>query len=488
MNAAKKLLLPLAGVLALAAATPLAAQGPAAGAPASRPAVGPARPFNPPARQETTLANGLRVVVARQASIPKVTAALVVEGAGVAADAADAVGVAAFTADALLEGTTTRTGEQLRREAFGMGGSLTAGSNLDYTIVQIGGLSEYMPALLELLADVVVNPSFPDGELATLKAQHLQALQQQRASPQFLSNRELRRALFRDHPYGRVTAEERTLEGLSRATVRQFHETNFAPGRSTLVIVGDVRPEGAKKAAERAFSAWKGGQAPAAPVPAAPEPGAERAIVFVQRPGSVQSSISLGNQTVRRSDARWYALSVTNALFGGSFNSRLVRKLREEKGYTYSPQSQFLSWGEAGVYRFGGDVRSEVTGAALGEVFDEIDRLVAHGSEPQELADIKQYLRGLFAIRMAVQANVAGELATIYLYDLPNDYLETYQDRIGAVSAADVKSAAPLLLTPDRSVIAIVGDWDRVKDQLRQFGGITFRDTEGRTLPAAPSE
>lgn len=485
MKALHTSLLVVASALAVLCA-PEAARAANRQEPGTRPAVGPARPFNAPPRHEATLANGLRVVVARDASIPKITAVLVVKGAGLAADPPRQAGLAAFTADALLEGTATRTSEQLRREAFGMGGAINAFSSQDYSSLEIRGLSEYLPDLLALLADVVVNPSFPDGELSTLKARHLQALQQQRSSPQFLSNREFRRALFQEHPYGRVAPDQQALETMTRESVRAFHATHFVPGRSTLVVVGDVREDEAVRAAERAFASWKAGQGETATLPAA-KPPSGRTVVFVERPGSVQSSISVGNLTVKRSDPQWYALSVTNALFGGSFNSRLVRTLREEKGYTYSPQSQFTAFGEAGIYRFGGDVRTEVTGAALGEVFREIDRLVAGGAEEQELADIKQYLRGLFATRMAVQTQLAGELAAMYLYDLPKDYLETYQTRIGAVSAADVKAAAPVLLAPAQSVISVVGDWSKVADQLKKYGDVTVLDVEGRPMPAAGS-
>jgi zinc protease len=479
-------LLPLI-VSALVGTGPLEAAAQTGAAMPARPGVGPARPFNPAPRREATLSNGLQVVVARHSSVPKVTAVLVVKGAGLATDPSNRAGLAAFTADALLEGTTTRTSEQLRREAFGMGGSLTAGSGQDFSIVQIRGLSEYLPDLFTLLADVVLRPSFPEGELTTLKARQLQMLQQQRASPQFLSHREFRRVLFGEHPYSRVTADEEALKALDRSALIAFHEARYQPSSATLIVVGDAEPDATIQAAERAFGSWKGTEGRPEPLP--PVQAVDgRTVVFVQRPGSVQSSISAGNLAIKRSDPRWYGLSVTNTLLGGAFNSRLVRKLREEKGYTYSPQSQFTSFGDAGFYRFAGDVRSEVTGAALEELFKEIERLMAGGAEEQELADIKQYLRGLYAIRMAAQTQLASELVTVYAYNLPKDYLETYQTKVSAVSPADVKSSAQVLLAPDDSVIAIVGDWGKVKDQLKGYSHIVFVDAEGRMVPAPVSD
>jgi zinc protease len=165
-----------------------------------------------------------------------------------------------------------------------------------------------------------------------------------------------------------------------------------------------------------------------------------------------------------------------------------VRNLREEKGYTYSPQSQFTSWGDAGFYRFAADVRNEVTGAALTEIYKEFDTLRTNGAGGQELEDIKQYLRGVYAIRMASQDQLAIELTTVHLYELPRDYLETYQPKITAVTAGDVRASTAVLTTTDDSIIVIVGDWPKVKDQLTEFKNITFLDADGKKLSGPPAQ
>jgi len=450
-----------------------------------RPGVAAVRPFTPPALEERTLPNGLRVVVARRGTVPKFTVQLVVAGAGLAADAAGRAGLAAFTAEALLEGTATRTSEQIRREAFGMGGSLLASSGQDFSVIEASGLSEYMPALLRLVGDVAMNPSFPDAELAALRTRQLQTLLQQQASPQFLSNRAFRDALFGAHPYARIAPREADLKALTRNTVTAFHAGHYRPGRAILIVAGNVDAAAVFEAAEAALGSWKGAGGrvpPLAPV----TPLEARRLVFVQRPGSVQSSISFGNVTVRRSDPRWYAAYVTNTLLGGSFNSRLTRTLREEKGYTYSPLSQFSAFADAGLYRFAADVRNEVTGAAVRDMQAVIARLQAEGAEAAELADIKQYARGLFAIRMAASDLVADDLLSMYVFDLPKDYLETYQSKIGAVTPEEVRQAAHLLVTPGQSVLAIVGDWNAVRDQLKDHQNITVVDVEGRRMGLAP--
>src|SRR5204863_5429878 len=205
---------------------------------------------------------------------------------------------------------------------------------------------------------------------------------------------------------------------------------------------------------ERTFGGWAKGDVPKPAFPA-PPPLSGRKVVFVQRPNSIQSSISVGNFAVKRSDPRWYELTVANTIYGGAFNSRIVRNIREEKGYTYSPGSQVTGFADAGFYRFSADVRNEVTGATLTEVFKEIDKMRAEGSDGAELAGAVAYLRGIFPVQTATQGGLTNVLNTIYVFGLPKDYPETFRARIAAVTPAQVKSAASVLLGSQDSVIAI---------------------------------
>ncbi|HMB82153.1 MAG TPA: insulinase family protein, partial [Vicinamibacterales bacterium] len=219
--------------------------------------------------------------------------------------------------------------------------------------------------------------------------------------------------------------------------------------------------------------------------PAYPAPPAlsGRHVYFVQRPNSIQSSIAVGNIAVKRSDPRWFEMSLANTIYGGAFNSRIVRNIREEKGYTYSPQSIMTGFGNAGFYRFAADVRNEVTGATLTEVFKEIDKMRAEGSDGAELQGAKQYLRGIFPIQTATQTGLSATLNNVYVFGLPKDYTETFRAKIDAVTPAQVKSGAATLLGSDNSVIAIVGDYAKVKDQLAGYTNITFLDLNGKTIP-----
>jgi zinc protease len=445
-----------------------------------RPAVGPERPFQLAPRVEKTLPNGLRVIVTRQTAVPKVSITLTVLS-GYSSDPADLTGLASLTADLIQEGTKTKTSRQIRRDVFGMGGSLSAAASQDFTSVSVRGLSEFAPRLMALTADVAINPTIPEDEVAILKQQHLQAVSQQKGVPQFLANRTFRAALFGQHPYARTSETEASLNAMDRTKLVAFHRDHYRPNNAFLLIVGAIDPDVMIAAAETAFGGWARGEV-AAPAFAAPPALSGRHVYFVQRPNSIQSSIAVGNIVVKRSDPRWYELTLANTIYGGAFNSRIVRNIREEKGYTYSPQSAMTGFSDAGFYRFSADVRNEVTGATLTEVFKEIDKMRAEGSDGAELQGAKSYLRGLFPIQTATQTGLSGTLNNVYVFGLPKDYPETFRAKIAAVSPDQVKSASSTLLGSANSVIAIVGDWAKVKSQLAAYTNITFLDTDGRTI------
>src|SRR6185312_13994597 len=205
------------------------------------------------------------------------------------------------------------------------------------------------------------------------------------------------------------------------------------------------------------------------------------------RPNSIQSSIAVGNIGVKRSDPRWFEMTMANTIYGGAFNSRIVKNIREDKGYTYSPQSALTGFSNAGFYRFAADVRNEVTGATLTEVYKEIDKMRAEGSDGPELAGAKSYMRGIFSLQTATQGGLAATLNNVYVYDLPKNYPETFRSTIAELTPTRVKAGANELLGSADSVVVIVGDWTKVEDQLGAFKDITFLDINGRKIaPPTP--
>ena len=467
--------------LFLAAAAVFASVAAAGAQALPKPEVGPEKPFTPPPRLERTLPNGLRVVAVRYGSIPKLSAILTVK-AGLAVDPSAKAGLAQIVAEAAQEGTATRTSEQLKREVFALGATLTGAAGQDSTSFQMRGLAETLPQMLDLLADVVRNPIFPQAEVDLIKANTTQQLQAQLASPQYVANKLFRQTLFGDHPYARIGVTPETLPAIDRASLVEYHKTYYLPNHAFLVVVGDAAPEAVFAAAGKAFGGWERGTVPATKTPALP-PLKGRRLVFVQRPNSVQSSVSVGNFALKRDEERWYTLQLANQIFGAAFDSRLVRNIREEKGYTYSPGSVFQAMAEGGLYRAVADVRNEVTGATIKEIYGEIDKLRAGGPEAEELSDAKQYSRGVFLLQNATQSGFASTVNTVNTFGLPKDYPETYQRHISQPSAEAVKTGAEMLLGSQDSVVVVVGDYTKVKEQLTAFTDITFVDLTGKPIP-----
>jgi predicted Zn-dependent peptidase len=297
-----------------------------------------------------------------------------------------------------------------------------------------------------------------------------------------VNNRVFRQTLFGEHPYARVSPTPESLAKIDRASIVEYHQTFYRPNNAFLIITGDVTPEAAFAAAERAFGGWARGTVPSPASP--PTPALEgRKIVFVQRPNSVQSSISVGNFSIPRGDPRWPVLQMANQIYGAAFDSRLVRNIREEKGYTYSPQSQFQAMAQAGLYRAVADVRNDVTGATIKEIYGEVDKLREGGPEVDELEGGKAYTRGLFVIQNATQNGLSNTLNTVYSFGLPKDYPETYQATVSKLSPEAVKTGAQMLLGSEDSVIVVVGDYSKVKDQLAGFANISFVDLSGKPIP-----
>jgi zinc protease len=447
-----------------------------------KPAVGPERPFTPPPRVERTLPNGLQVVTVRYPTVPKVSVVLTVRS-GLAEDPAKQAGLAQFVVDAVQEGTTSRDSRKLKRDVFAMGATLSGFAGQDTSTFTMRGLADTLPQMLDILADVARNPTFSQDEIDLLKTNTKQGLQAQLASPQFVANRAYRQALFGAHPYARVGPTPESVDAIDRAAIAAYHKAHYRPNNAFVIVTGDVTPDTVTAAVQKAFGSWARGDVPPSATPAVPELQG-RKIVFVQRPNSVQSSISVGNFAIRRNDPRWPVLQLANQIYGAAFDSRLVRNIREEKGYTYSPQSQFQAMEQAGFYRAVADVRNDVTGATVKEIYGEIDKFRTGGPEPDELTNAKTYMRGLFVIQNATQAGLTNTLNTMYSFGLPKDYPETFQKTVTNLNGEAVKTGAQMLLGSDKSVIVIVGDYAKVKDQLTGLGEITFVDINGKPISA----
>lgn len=465
-------------VLAFAVATLLAGAaiaGPKAELPKDLPPFAPDRPLPVPKIEKKTLANGLEVWVVPRDGLPRVDAVLAVRGAGLTADAPDASGFAGLLAGLLSEGTTRRSSREIAETAQGLGGSVGAGASADGISVYGNALASRASDMLALLAEIARMPSFPENEVRLAQANAAQGLKAQEAQPGFKAERALSQAIFGEHPYARTTLSEGGIAALTPAALKAAHAARFRPDRSLLVVTGRIAPAEAFRAVEAAFGDWRASGASLGETAPAPRSAAPK-FVLIDRPGSVQSAIRLGRPAVPATDADYIPLQLAGTVLGGSFSSRLMQNLREDKGYTYGARGGLSAMRAGGRVTASADVRNEVTGAALKEFVAEFARM---GSEPvpaKELDDTKRYVAGGYLINNQMQGAVAATLASNWLAGLPAEFLGQYVPKIRAVQAAQVQAMGAKYFDPKAMSIVVVGDPKAVAEQLKAFGTFEQRD------------
>jgi predicted Zn-dependent peptidase len=451
------------------------------------PPPGPTRPLNLPKLSEKKLSNGLVVVLAPLPNVPKVTTILTFRGAGAASDREKHPGIAQIAASVANEGTDTRTSKQIKEELRSIGGSLSLNSDSDSTSIFASSLSEFSTRMFDLVSDVAQHPSFPENELKLAKENSIQQIRAGRANPGFLANERFQKAVFGKHPYGFVVPDEKSINALTREDLRNYVAQYFIPNNAHLIVVGDIEPEKTLAEVEKAFGSWK--SSPAPPDENPPVPVREkRQIYFVNRPGSIQSAIYIGNATIPRKDKDYFALRTADTIYGGSFYSRLTRNIRESKGYTYSPFSSSNTQAKTGSFLAGAFVRNEVTGPTLLEIFYELDRMRVLPVDEEELKAAKEYSTGQFSVELASQSGLAGRINTVYTYGLSKDFINDFRPKIEALSPADIQQAAAKYFDTYRAAIVIVGDYEKVKDQVTPFGEVTLFDAEGNEISKKGSE
>ncbi len=425
------------------------------------------KPLNIPKPFETVLPNGLRVVILEEKRLPLVSYRLALRTGG-AHNPSDMPGLMSMLAGLLNEGTETRTSKQIADEIARMGATLVAGSTSDYTTVAASALSMYSDQVLDLMADVTLHPSFPQNEIDIAKQNAKQGLIQQRAQPSFLAGERLAKILFGAHPYSVFSSTPESIDALTREKLQSYHRQTFIPNNAVIFVVGDVQRAATLKRITDLFGGWGKGQ-PAAENFPAPPTRTTRAIYLVDRPNSQQSTITIANLAITRSSPDYFPMLLLNTMLGGSFSPRLDQNLRENKGYTYGASSALDARRAAGAFRASAEVRTPVTGASLKEFFFELDRIRTEPIPEQELKDNKAFLTGLLPIRIETQEGLTDQFVQIKMFDLPENYLQTYRDRINAVTAADVQRVAQKYVTTDKVAIVIVGDAAEIMEQIKPY-------------------
>lgn len=460
--------------LGLALAGPVVAQYPTEPPPA-----GPLTPAPFPPFLETTLPNGLRLLVVESRKQPIVSISLSFP-AGNVRDVAGREGLAAMAAGLLTKGAGNRTADQIAEAIEGVGGSLNASAGTDFLSVNATVLAPSLTLAFDLLADVVLRPTFPEQEVELLRTQTLSGLQVELTQPDAIAARAIRSALYGPHPYGRSPTPT-SVRAITREEIVAFHGQQLRPGGALLVLAGDIGLEEARRQAMRVFQGWTGGPPPAPAEPAVPT-RASTELVLVHRPGSVQSNILVGNLTAPATDPRRYAATVANKVLGGGVDSRLFLILREEKSWTYGAYSSFTQRKGVGSFAASAEVRTEVTDSALTELLTQLRRIREEPVPAAEFEAAKGALVGSYPLSIETASQVANAVANARLYGLPTDFVQTYRVRLGAVTPSEAQAAARELIRPDAAVIVVVGDGQQIHDRISHLAPTRIVDPEGKPL------
>jgi zinc protease len=441
------------------------------------PALGPERSVVWPRRLRQRLSNGLEVVLVESHSIPKFTAQLFFRSGN-----ADTVpGLAEMTATVARTGTSRRASRQIEDDLRKWGADLSTGAGADNTAISFSGLTEFSAPLLDLVAEIGREASFPAAEFERERHQKLEELNIDRTTPDFLAAERIRKVLFGAHPYASFAPTKEQVEGYTRDALVQFYRERYRPSDGLLVAVGDFAPDAMLAQIERTLGTWTGVAPPHSPRPAPPAHRGRR-VFLVHLAGAVQTDILLGNLAITRKHPDWLRAGLANNIYGGAFHSRLVMNIREKRGYTYSPGSGIVALREYGFFHVRAAVRNEVVAATLTEIFYELDRLRALPVEQAELDNALSYMSGVFSLGLGTQEGIAGQLATAYLDGLPEDYLESYRDRVRALKAGDVLEAARRYFDSADAQIVVVGDRQAIAEQAALFGEVETYDPLGNRL------
>jgi len=490
MNA-RRTLTAAAAILALCA-VPLAqgvGQSPAAQAPPSKGVVikGKAPVSNEilkvklPRPQEADLPNGIHLMVIEDHRAPQVSVQMTIQGAGGLFDPPDTPGLATFTASMMSEGTATRTSQQIAQELETMASSVSVntGASSEFAVLMASSLADTLDRTLDLAADILLNPSFPEAELARYKVRQKASLVQFRSMPQFLAAERYSRVIYGDHPASRVMPTTGAIDKATRDALAAFHKARYVPDQVIVAVVGDITLAEAQKKLEARFGGWKKAGVTMPPV-TDPAPIGAGKVYLVDRAGSVQTSLVVGTQAINRTSPDYDVVSLLNAIIGGGPTGRLFLNLREEKGWTYGAYSGLSAPRFRGDWTAQTEIKGDVTDKAVAEILNEVKRTRTEPIPDKEFLDKKRSLVASYALSLETPASILNNYVTSRRFNLPADYWDKYPERLMAITREQVQAAAVKYLDPARLQIVAVGDGKKIGEGLKQFGAVEVYDLDGK--------
>ena len=444
-----------------------------------RPSAGPLPKIRLPVFERLRLENGLNVVLVRHDDLPEVAARLVFPY-GAVEDPPGRAGTALITARALTEGSHERSAREMAEWLDYLGARFSIDVDHDATRLGLHFLSRVAEGAYELLAEIVARPAFRPDEIARLRDERLDQIASSLDEPRAIASLRFHEANFGHHPYAtRTGGVEETVTKIDSETVKTFHASRYRPSAATLVLVGDL-PETPvlRERLENAFAEWRGEAVEPIEIDA-PDRPASRRLWAIEWSGP-QSEIRVGGIGIDRRDPDYVAVQVMNAILGVLFSSRINMNLREDKGWTYGAASRLDARKRPGPFYVGTAVDARVTVDAVVEILKEMERMTADPPEPEELQLAKNAATLSLPRLFETVGQVSGRIAHQIVYDLPDDYWESYADQARQVGPEDVQRVAEQLLQPDRATIVVVGPVQEFRTELEALGAIEHRDVRGK--------
>ncbi len=418
------------------------------------------------------LDNGLKIVTIENHEQPVISISLMVKS-GSAMDPADKAGLASLTADLLRRGTTTRSANDVSAAIDYVGGTLGAGSDLDASYVRSSVLTKHFDVGLDLLSDVVLNPTFPEEEVERQRKQLIAGLMAQKDDPNAIVNEQYALHLFGKHPYGKPQGG--TIESVSEITVddlKNFWQVNYVPNNSVLFVAGDVKPKEIFDKVSKKFGGWKKGEIPGHDFPSPPMRDG-MSIVLINKPDATQSSIKIGHLGVDRYNPDLFSIRVMNYILGGGgFVSRLMSEVREDRGLTYDIRSQFTYNRYPGEFTVTTFTNTDSTAKAIIAAIEQIKKLRSEGVTQEELSETISFYEGYFPRIFETPRQVTDQMETVELYGLDQNYLTDYLKNVAAVTTDAARKAAEDYIHPERFLIVVVGQADAIRESLNQIAPV----------------
>ena len=438
------------------------------------PKSGKPKDINFPEFFETVSENGITILVIEDKRLPLITSRFVFKSGSFLDyfSGENKSGLVSLTSELLTKGTTLRSATDIAEEVDYLGATISSGCDYDATYVSSYSLKKYFDNVFEIITDVILNPKFDEEEINRLRDQRLNSLLSMIDDGDYLSDKIFKKNIYGNTPYSLpVEGTHRSLQNITREDIISVYENIFRPENLIIALVGDITPDEAVKKINEKFSGWKNTPAPELKV-VLPEAARSTKVYLTDKKGAVQSSIKAGNLGITRDNPDFISVNVMNTMLGGYFTSRINKNLREDNGYTYGARSSFSSNKYSGDFSVVTEVKNDITSDTIREIMKEIVKMREEFVSDEELQNVKNYISGSFPMQLETPNAIASKVINLKLYNLENDYYNTYIRKVNELTKEDIKNAAEKYLHPAGMTISIAGNVGEIKQSMKEFGEV----------------